>query len=204
MTKTRLSSIGGLLLVAVIGYSLPWLWLPGVSLQPGAYDLAEWASLHPFVRGQGNLLLPALLLRFPLLGIGTTAVMMARLDHRNERRVLLVILALGIGLALIPPVAFFQGQWQDPNYRQIFILWLVFGLGSIALLILPRGWLIWAGSAVLLLSILSAIGGIYQTYGLMAIYELPLRMGSGSFIFVTASLGAFALLVWSKDEYRQV
>ena len=58
------SRLGGLfLVVSLIAYILPWVNTRATGLTLGAYDLAEWASLHP----ASIQLLPSLLIRLQLV-----------------------------------------------------------------------------------------------------------------------------------------
>ena len=63
------------LFLLLIAYALPWMMTPTIAgLTNGAYDLAEWTSIHPAVRADPLLLTP-LLLRLPLVGIAWLAGM---------------------------------------------------------------------------------------------------------------------------------
>ena len=73
-----------LLALAIIGYLLPWVITPAQSLSMGAYDLAEWTSLHPVVRQTLPFLWATLALRIPLAILGTLlATYIASSLHRT-------------------------------------------------------------------------------------------------------------------------
>jgi hypothetical protein len=83
----------------------------------GAYDLAEWSSLIP---GNEPLLI-SLFLRLQLvfiLGFMLTNVSVKRSPHE---RFLQVALAVGLLVAQLPPLEFFQNM-RDPNQFQQFSL----------------------------------------------------------------------------------
>ncbi|MFZ4815447.1 MAG: hypothetical protein ACOYL5_12995 [Phototrophicaceae bacterium] len=190
----------GTVVVTLVGYSLPWLQSIGVALQPNAFDLAEWMTLHPFVRANGRWLLPALLLRLPLVLLGWS-ILMALLYKPYAvlpARLLYGVVA-GVALALIPAIPFFQGQTQDANYQQQFGLWVVYLIGGISLVvgrrILPyREGLIGLAS----IGVLCALVGVLRAYNLLAIYQVPLSIGGGCFIYTIGLLTLTLLAVTNR------
>ncbi len=52
---------------ALIGYHLAWYTHPTAGFTTNAFDLAEWASLHPAVRSSSPPMLTSFLLRLPLI-----------------------------------------------------------------------------------------------------------------------------------------
>lgn len=105
-----------LILLALVAYTLPWLVAPSSSLSPGAYDLAEWMSLHPAARYVQPPLLPSLLLRLPLACLGLI-IAFAPMGLAGWARGLVVLV---LGMALLPPIEFFTLYRNDPNYQQQF------------------------------------------------------------------------------------
>lgn len=115
-----------LILLALVAYALPWLVAPSSSLSPGAYDLAEWLSLHPAARYGQPPLVPSLLLRLPLACLALMiAVAPMGLVWWIRGFVVLVL-----GAALLPPIEFFTLYWNDPNYQQQFGLALFALIGG--------------------------------------------------------------------------
>src|SRR5688500_1464361 len=92
-----------LLIVGCAAYRLPWLTNPGSGLSLGAYDLGEWASLHPAVRSGNPALLTTLLLRLPLVCLGLI-ISIGFLRGKLGFALLLIVLT---GIALLPPLEFF-------------------------------------------------------------------------------------------------
>jgi hypothetical protein len=181
-----------LLFAALVAYCLPWVINPGVSLSLGAYDLAEWSSLHPAVRSGNPMLLTALLLRLPLVGIALLISIGAFPRSPTFR----LFLSLLIGTALLPPLEFFTQATDDPNYRQQFVLAPITIIGSIGCLSLKHtamAKVMFIGIAVA--TILSSLIGLSQTYELMNNYSLPTQLGIGGVGFIVVVGGiVFAAL----------
>ncbi len=177
----------GLMLVL---YLFPWLVNPAASLSPNAYDLAEWASLHPAVHAQTPILLTSLLLRLPL-------ACLALLVAFSTRRGIIPALLIGlIAVALLPPLEFIYSL-DDPNYRQqatLALLALVGGaVGWSGLLPRYRHWI---AAAVALIGAAASLIGLAQGYDLMRGFELPTQIGSGGIalgISMIVTAGAVAL-----------
>ncbi len=194
MNSSMLSrSLGfALLALALIGYSMPWLNGPAVSLSPSAYDLAEWMSLHPFVRSNGPLLLTALLLRLPLVTLGWLVV-------NHVRGPLGWGLAALWAVALLPPVDFFRGAFNDPNYHQQFVLLVVYGIGTVAILL--RRWHARYFMSIAVSTAIVAVIGLVWSWRLFSIYEVAMGIGVGGVVFALALL-AYAANLW-QDQHRR-
>jgi hypothetical protein len=153
---------------------------PGVGLSLGAYDLAEWSSLHPAVRASNPPLLTAFLLRFPLACLALIAAFMP-----SERRWPRLMLALFLAIALMPPIEFFTQYREDPNYRQQFVLALfavVFALAALGKQVgRVRRWLR-AGFAVA--AAVSSAVGLIQAYQLMRGFGLETGISASFYIFI--------------------
>lgn len=104
-------------LVILVGllasYALPWVMAGSAALNLNASALAEWASLHPAVRGETPTLFTSLLLRLPLVCIGLLGALWQPGGYRAAK----VIWVLLISAALAPPIEFLSAL-DDPNYRQ--------------------------------------------------------------------------------------
>ncbi len=103
-----------LLLALLTGLLLPWLLAPNAGMTLNAYDLAEWASLHPAQRVSNPPLLVPLLLRGQLLILCALAGLVAR-SLREKRAAALVIVVLAV--AQLPPIEFVK-DIGNLNYRQ--------------------------------------------------------------------------------------
>lgn len=187
------------LLVAVLlllAYVSPWVYSPVASLSPGAYDLAEWTSLHPAVRASWPPLLTTLLLRLPL---ACSAILLAFTPVRSAwaRASVLALLGLLV-LAQLPPVEFFlsDGVRADRNYQQQFALAVLTLVGGGIALILPprpRRWQAYVVAWLALVGGIAALVGLLRGLALLRAYALPVQMGAGGVIFAIL-LGGVALL----------
>jgi hypothetical protein len=199
MSRLNFAALIPLLLVlAIIGYMLPWVKTPAQSLSMGAYDLSEWTSLHPVVRQTLPFLWVTLTLRVPLAIMGILlATYFGSTLHYNMIGLLLILVT---AIALLPPLEFFTVYREDPNYQQQFFL---------ALLTIVIGVIItiWRNRQLqrilpLLLSLLgclSAAAGLYQAYQLMQGFDIPTSIGYGGLITVI-SLGITVLLYITKQS----
>jgi hypothetical protein len=194
-----------LLGLAVIAYFLPWAWHPVAGLSPGAYDLAEWASLHPTARASTPSLLPSFWLRAELgLLAGLVAAQTTHLKGGPSRWVTRA-LALGLALTLFPPLEFFTVAGEDANYQQQFML----GLGSLALVIFA----IWTGrlshrarhifaTCLGLMGIGAGLSGLSQGLSILESLGLSPVMGAGS-VLLTICL-ALLVATYAYHMLREV
>lgn len=178
------------LVVAVVGYFIPWIITSAGGLQMGAYDLAEWSSLVPSVRQSAPFLWTSLALRLPLAIIGVLLSISIATTHRRWSSVVLIVTVI----ALLPPIEFFTIYRDDANYRQQFIIALfvliVGGAGILRRATNKRRWII------ISLSILACVAsgiGISQAYRLMQNFRLPISFGVGG-VITTMSLVAVATM----------
>jgi len=121
--------------IAIIAYYLPWVWHPAAALTANAYDLAEWVSIYPTVRGGNPALVEPFLLRSTLAGLALLCGLTAIRDQNGWRHWLYPALALVLDVTLLPPPDFFRGAGDDPNYRQQFLL----AVGTLLLLAIIFG-----------------------------------------------------------------
>lgn len=199
MLMRRLANGSGywLLVVAMIGaYLLPWAQGGSASLTFGAYDLAEWASLHPAVRGNSPPFLIPLLLR----GVLTCMVLYAALaaPMRGAPRWLVVGV---LSAAQLPPFEFFTSSRGDANYQQQAILAGVSLVAGCAALIVGKRRLrqrAAAGAAVL--GCVAGIAGVMQALPLFEQFEVAARTGAGAVVLpVLWVVGASRALVALKQ-----
>ncbi|NWG16677.1 MAG: hypothetical protein HXY41_08580 [Chloroflexi bacterium] len=179
-----------LLLAALVCYSLPWAVSSNAGLSMGAYDLAEWASLHPAVRAASPPLLASFLLRAPLVGLAWIATLSSR---RKGSWPFNGILAGAIAIALLPPLEFFTQYGNDPNYRQQAALALAAFIGALGgPAFRSNGWTRAIVSMTALGAAAAASGGALQAVSLLNDFRLSTPPGFGSAGFIICCL----LLAW--------
>lgn len=184
---------GWLILIAIMAYTLPWLVNPGIGLTFGAYDLAEWASLHPEVRDDG--LLTALLLRIPLLCLTILAAFNSAVVFSVRWFLGFVLVGLLVITAL-PPFEFLTESRNDPNYQQQFILTMVAGFGAvIGLSGLLRRFKPIISIIIAIIGIIAGGIGLLNAHDLMVGFSMPIALGWGVFGLVVALLGVIWLNV---------
>lgn len=187
----------GLLIAALIGYYLPWLANPAAALSANAFDLAEWVGLAPSQRGAAPLPMPAsFFLRATLLLLALLYGLRAR-ALRGQGRAALAALALILALTLLPPLGFFRGEWEDPNYRQLMGLSAaaLIGLGALALapqrLIGRR-----AEASIALLAALCAVIGQALALGVIRSFQIAAPPGAGFGVVIMCLIAYGALALW--------
>lgn len=196
-TITLIIFAGALML---IGYSLPWLQGPGVSLSPNAYDLAEWSSLHPAARAESPALLTALLLRLPLACIALMLSFSAPADTRG--RLICGLGALLLAAALLPPLEFVRA-FDDLNYRQQFMLAAVALIGSlIGLSGVLRRWSRVVAVLALVIGAAASAAGLARGYALFTAIQIEVTIGAGG-VLLTLLFGLAALVVMAAGHGQQ-
>lgn len=169
-----------LLLLALVGYVLPWLVSLSASLSLNAYDLAEWASLPPAARASNPPLVSSLLLRLPLVCVALIIGFHQTPPNAPSYYLLLVV---AIAIAMLPPLEFFTQASSDPNYRQQFALSLIALIGG--LLGSRRVFMRFRGHLLLVFALLggaACIGGLADGYSLMRQMDVPVQVGSGGVV----------------------
>jgi hypothetical protein len=151
-------------------YLFPWLVNPAASLTPNAYDLAEWASLHPAVRDAN--FLTSFLLRLPLACL---ALIVAFTGTRSALRALVVVV---LSVAVLRP-EFFTAL-GDPNYQQQAGL-AAFALvgGIVGLSGILKRWHAYIAMGIGIVGAAACIVGVNSGYGLMRGFRLPTQVGIG-------------------------
>jgi len=189
----------GLLLIAWIGCYFPWTTTTGTAFSVNLFDLAEWTSLDPAVRGEN----PPFLATFLLRGtVGLIVLSLAiRTSHLSNRKVRwgLWIVALLVGVGLLPPLDFFRGAFDDPNYRQQFLIALVAVVGVGAAVFIGRrgaiGRLAWVASGSLILAFVFGMTGALGGGSALGAFGLVLAPGPGIAVTGVALIGAISLNV---------
>jgi len=126
--------IGALLLIllAWIGTYFPWTTTGVTAFSVNLYDLAEWSSLNPAVRSGPFPLLATFCLRATVGLLAFRLTLQAASSPGRTFRWTIRALALLIAIGLLPPMDFFRGAFDDPNYRQQFIVAVVSGIAILA------------------------------------------------------------------------
>lgn len=186
-----------LLLGVGVGCALPWMTSTGTSLTANVYDLAEWLSLHPTVRNTSRFLFPAFALRLVMVVVFLLALSLVLWEGQ---RVVPVLMAIVLWLGMLPPVAFFQGDFTDANYLQQAVLWGVTTVLGFALWWLPQRYQALAQAVFTLIAVGGGGWGLWTALDLMGRYEIPVQMGVGFMVFGGCMLGQLGVLLW--DESR--
>ena len=187
-----------LLFIGLVGYFLPWVLTPASSLSLGAYDLAEWSSIHPVVRLTIPFLWTAVALRIPLAVLG---IFIAAYIHKTfYSKSIAIICLLIVAISLFPPLEFFTTYRDDPNYRQQFLL----ALSTVIVGILAIIWQLKQFKntlfiALSILGVMSSMIGLYQAQNLMHDFHLPISVGSGGLI-TSIALVAMGYLYITKQS----
>lgn len=181
-----------LLILSTAAYFLPWIIIRNTaSLSMTAYDLAEWASLHPDVPDTVFGPLATLLLRLPLACLGLIAIIfIARLTRQPTVRVMFTII---FSIALLPPLEFFTVARDDVNYKQQFMLALITLI--IGMICVQSTALIRTKPAVVALAMLALITSLLgqkTANDLLNAFNLPNQVGHGAIILPIVLLAIIA------------
>jgi len=185
---THFQRVSGLIVLALLAYALPWIANTSTPLTMGAYDLAEWASIHPVARISEPTMLVSLLLRLPLVFM---AIIVGFAAPTPPLRVVgwwvALIAVLIITASSLPPLEFFTGgaERSDPNYQQQFYLTIAACVGGFAGLtgLLPK-----ARPYVAIVAAVGAIAvsidGINRSISLMDWMNLSAGISNGLILYV--------------------
>lgn len=191
------------LIGALVAYYLPWLSNRAAALSANAYDLAEWVSIYPPVRGGDGTLPPLFapfLLRAVLGGLGLLFGWNAlRSQAARPLRIFSGALGLCLAITLLPPPDFFRGGWDDSNYRQQFFLaigtLILLGLG---LFLRQRdSWLRLGQLIIAVLCTLMAVVGEILALNVVRALGVSAPVGIGVILMV-GCLVLTGVLVWRK------
>jgi hypothetical protein len=189
------------LVVALVGYYLPWISNAAAALSFNAYDLAEWVSLHPAVRGGSVPLLAPFFLRSVPGGLALLFGLRATQSGVRWQQVIYGLLALCLAITLLPPLDFFRGGLGDPNYRQQFALVIATLVGLGTLIALARRkpyWLRRLEMGIGILIILSAVIGFMLAQNVVSSLRIPAPLGPGLPVLV-AGTGLSILARWRSE-----
>lgn len=191
-----------LILIAIVGYTIPWLINRSTGLTMGAYDLAEWASLHPQVRFESELLLTPLLLRLPLALMALMIVFVASKEYLREIR--LICFAV-LALYLLPPLEFLTVSRNDVNYVQGFILVVIMSIAGFIGFFVPirQRWRAYIMLGLIGFTLISAIWGVLEIRDLMNGFGLDPQLGMGIFLIVPSLAGLLAVVLGTKNRVAE-
>jgi hypothetical protein len=176
------------LFIALIAYYLPWVFHKTAALTAQAYDLAELVSLAPEVRNGNPPLLAPFLLRFVLVGL---AVLFALQAAKISGWVhwLYVAMAWMLVITLLPPLEFFRGSFDDPNYRQQFALSvgaLIGVVGTAVLFHRKVRWLQKLTVPIVLSIVIAAVVGEVLAWNVIASLGIHEVLGGGVVILIAS------------------
>jgi hypothetical protein len=190
--RNRPALLLALILLAVLGYYLPWWAGRAAALSANAYDLAEYIT--PIARYANPPLLGTFELRTVFAGLALLLGL-----HAAKFPTTRAIAGLGaalITLTLLPPPDFFIArQWDDINYRQQFLITVGTALLFVAIWGLRKRSLMhgftlrWIALIVVILALAGEINAL-QIVGSLKI-DAPVGVGVA---LVGVSLGALSLL----------
>ena len=172
-----------LVTVLLVVYYLPWVITSSASLTLGAYDLAEWASLHPQLRASNPAFLTSFMLRVVMLCIIVTLAVSQTVSMAQRRLKILLILILFT--TLLPPLEFFRNASEDPNFRQQFALALstILFAGSVGFMRNIR-FHRWIGIVVAAAAIVCSIIGLAQAFGAIKQFQIGAAVGESFLAFL--------------------
>ena len=177
---------GGLLLLALLSYLLPWFAAPSAAMTLNAWDLAEWTSLHPSQHVAAPPLITPLLLRVQL---PIFSLLLCLICRPRAQRGLAIAGVLALALAQLPPLEFAR-ELGDPNYRQQFALAIVsIVVSALSWRFLPRRFAPLMMGGLAALAILCAIIGLSQARSLLHLTWQEGEAGAGLVILILAMAG---------------
>jgi len=183
--------------IALAGYMIPWIVTPSNPLSLNAYDLAEWASLHPSQPNTSPPLIVPLFLRVQLVFIAL--LIATNVTTISERLVSLIAIGL-LAVAQLPPLEFLTIATDNINYQQQFILasiTLIVGGGGIFLRlnrIRPVITII-----LCLIGIITAYTGLQQAQSLYTMSLQEFTTGSGIFLTASAYIALLLIALFASD-----
>ncbi|MDX2077446.1 MAG: hypothetical protein SFZ02_13535 [bacterium] len=181
-----------LILLALVAYTLPWVNGGSASLSFGAFDLAEWASLHPTTRAMSPILLTSFLLRLPLVCFAwIVAFNSPHPPLRSSTWWVYAIICFFLVVLSTPPLEFLTTNRDDINYLQqasLTALGIIgCGIGLSGILKPFRGYV---AMGICAIGAISSTWGVILGYNLLAEFQITVVLGLG----IIGSVGIFALM----------
>ncbi len=188
--RQSLTVLTTLFVLALIAYTLPWVVGKGAAMTYGAYDFAEWTSLHPASHAQNPTLLTPLLLRLPLALLVVALVFGTSYRASTRHRLFLGGLVIVTAIALFPPLEFMTVARDDPNFRQQAMLsGLTLIVGLVAVSGITRRVSRWIGAALALVAALAGLIGLAQGFALLQGFHVPVTLSAFGPLFAVLSVG---------------
>ncbi len=178
-----------LLVLAFVGYLVPWLVAPSAPMTLNAHDLAEWVSLYPAQHHTSPPLLAPLLLRLQLV-ILTLALGALPANKSGKLVAAIIIVVLAIGQ--LPPPEYVH-DIGNLNYRQQFGLATTSLIAGLFLLRVRHSSLQLIFLIVSpLVGILAALAGMSQAYDVYMSLHTNGTIGLGLWILIASYAGLIA------------
>lgn len=192
-----------LLALALIAYTLPWVISGSASLTFGAFDLAEWASLHPTNRALSPTLLTSLLLRMPLVCLAWIIAFNAPpYPFKSASWWIYAVVSSILVVLSTPPLEFLTIFRDDVNYIQQASLTTVAGIGAvIGLSGILRQYRVYFALLVGILGVIVSIWGVINGYTLLADFQIDVAVGIG----VIMNIAVFIVMcgyMWIESKRR--
>lgn len=175
-----------LLLTGLLGYALPWAVTSSAPMTLNAFDLAEWASLHPAQRHTSPPLLAPLLLRAQLLIL---TLILALTMSRQPYKLLSTIAVVVLALAQLPPFEYVY-DIANVNYRQQFGLALASLLAGLVITRLGTGRI--KGTLLVVLPIVGVVSlfvGASQALDVYRRLQPVANVGLGPWLLIASYTG---------------
>ncbi len=205
---SRGRSIGTLLALAgmLVAYHGPWYTHMTAGFTMHAYDLAEWASLHPAVRADAPWLRTSLFLRLGWWAVVAGVALAANAFPDPRARWTLRALALGLALRFVPPKEFFSGASDDANYRQMAALFVLSVLSCAGAWALERARgrvqrAAWLG--VLAVGVGVGWWGLARAGELLYNFQIDVQIGWGAFGYSVAAMLGVLAAVWPRGGIKK-
>ncbi|MCL4253182.1 MAG: hypothetical protein KJ043_05320 [Anaerolineae bacterium] len=175
-----------LFILTLIAYTLPWVIGESASLTFGAFDLAEWASLHPANRALSLTLLTSFLLRMPLVCLAWIIAFNAPpYPFKSASWWIHTLLCLILVILSTPPLEFLTIFRDDVNYIQQASLTLVAGVGcAIGLGGIFKKYRVYIAILAGIIGIITSIWGVINGYTLLSDFQINVSVGIGIIISV--------------------
>ena len=180
-----------LITIILFGYIAPWLITPTSPLTLGAYDLAEWTTLHPSQPHTSPALIVAFMIRLQLVLI---TLMIACIARSNTIRGIITLLIIILSIAQLPPLEFITEASGNINYQQQFLfasISLIVGL--LLTFFKPLRFVPTIIAGIVIISIPTAIIGLMEAQKLYTMSLIENSIGMGIVIFVAGYITLFLL-----------
>lgn len=188
---------------ALIAYTLPWVIGGSASLTFGAFDLAEWASLHPTNRALSPTLFTSFLLRMPLVCLTwITAFNAPPYPFKSASWWVHAMLCLTLAILSTPPLEFVTIFRDDVNYiQQANLTALAFIGGGIGLSGILKKYRLYFALLTGIIGIITSIWGVINGYALLADFQISVAVGVG----VIMNVSVFIIMcgyIWIESKRR--